>query len=28
MSSAIEKLTRLVAAEDRFDHPHEDLRET
>ena len=28
MSSATEKLTRLVAAEDRFDHSHEELRET
>ena len=28
MSSAIEKLTQLVAAEDRFDYSHADLRET
>jgi hypothetical protein len=28
MSSAIEKLTRLVAAENRFDYSHEELRET
>src|ERR1700724_4691096 len=28
MSSATEKLTRLAAAEDRFDHSHEELRET
>ena len=28
MSSATEKLTRLVAAEDRFDYSHAELRET
>src|ERR1700727_288665 len=28
MSSAIEKLTRLVAAEDRFDYSHDERRET
>lgn len=28
MSPAIEKLTRLAAAEDRFDHSHAELRET
>src|SRR5580692_10242745 len=28
MSSAIEKLTQLVAAEDRFDYSHDEVRET
>src|SRR5579864_1652148 len=28
MSPATEKLTRLIAAEDRFDHSHAELRET